>query len=256
MYVNFYSFCLKLKFSIEKISTFLSIIFFVFNYSVMNKKVVKERCLKIFIDIMDFHSCHRPPFSYEIFNEKEKENLIIYVKNTFFRNYTLLENIFKFNVNIYLYSKDFISIPEEHLPIQSKLDKQYMSLIQNDGENILKLLKILSMENEKEKKEEKIIVIEEKSDIEKYEEDVLRKLNIFVNSFYKSKTIIDTNLIVQENMRLTKMIEFEVSETKNILEYKIPEIITETDQKVKLANNEVFKSLLANLNSIQEVKKK
>ena len=85
-YINAYKFCLKYKFSVEKISTFLSIIFFLFNYSILNKKIIKEKSFSVFMEILEFHIKHCPPFCFEIFNSNDKELILDYMKKTFFRN--------------------------------------------------------------------------------------------------------------------------------------------------------------------------
>lgn len=264
-YMNIYQFCLKNKFTLEKISTFLSIMYFIFNYSVMNKKIIKEKSMSIFIDIMDFHSLNRPPYSFEIFTKKERDLLIKYVNDTFFRNYTLFENIFKYNINIYLYTKEHQKIPRKPLPVTKPIIIEEVETIQgldnlDHLENIPLQVQILKKYFRKDIGERQIIennilvLSPKKTEFELYEEDRLDKLKTFVNSFYKSKVDTEKEKEIAEKNKELKKIEREVRETQNFLENRIPELIKETDEKVKIANNLVLKNV--NIEELNEKKQK
>jgi len=115
-YNSNYKFCITSKFTLEKSSTFLSIMFFIFNYSVMNKKLNKDKSFSIFLEIMEFHSIHRPPYSYEIFTIEDKKNIIEFAKNTFYHNFSMIDNIFKYNMNIVVYSHEHKKVPKVEFP--------------------------------------------------------------------------------------------------------------------------------------------
>lgn len=234
-FVNNYKYCLNQKFSIEKISTYLSIIYFVFMFSAMNKKIVKEKVFNLFSDIIDYHSINRPPYSYEIFTTKEKEDIIKFVNDTFFRNYTLFENIFKYNSNIYFHSYDFKEIPTLQFPKVNthQLDKHY---IVEDGKSI-EIIHKLYFENTKARHE----VVEAKSELEIKKEAELEKLKVFINSFYKSKETTEQDRLNSEQFREEELINMEVTDTQAILDNKIPEIIKDTLDKIDLANKNILK---------------
>lgn len=273
-YTNYYKYTLNQKFSLEKISTFLSIIYFIFTFSVMNKKIIKEKSMTLFKEIMEYHSNNRPPFSYEIFSQEEKNQIISFVDATFYRNYTLFENIFKYNINIYFHSHDFKKIPGVGFP---KINTSNYSSSSNELSHCLKpefmiddpkSLEIVNkkyfIENEEIKKRKtKMIMLEKerekstfKSEVELQEEAALEKLKVFVNSFYKSKEDAEKQKVMQDNMRMGKIVEMEVNETKTVLDSKIPEIIKETNDRIDLANKEIMKNVNNQLNAINEPKKK
>jgi hypothetical protein len=271
-YTNNYKFTLNQKFSLEKISTFLSIIYFIFTFSVMNKKIIKEKSMTLFREIIEYHSNNRPPFSYEIFSPEEKNHIIAFVNSTFYRNYTLFENIFKYNINIYFYSQDFKKIPGVDFPkiinhnntsneLSLSLKREFMI---DDPKSLEIVNKKYFIENEERKKRRTTMIMLEKererntlkSEAELQEEAALEKLKVFVNSFYKSKDDVEKEKVMQENLRIGKIVEMEVNETKTVLESKIPEIMKETSDRIDLANKEILKNVNNQLNVLNEPKNK
>jgi hypothetical protein len=243
-YMNIFKFSLTNKLTIEKISTLLSIMYFVFNYSIMNKKIIKEKCQNIFQDIMDFHTFNRPPFSYEIFTQHEKQLITKFVNLSFFRNYTLFENIFKYNINIYLRSKESRQIPSKNIPKIMKLTPENITQIKEPKS--IKALNDLYFEGNIKIVEKQRKILEEekkKSELEIYEENTMEKLKTFVKSFYKSKSIVETDKVIQDQLKMQKQIDYEVNETKNILDNVIPEIIQEANDRITIANKELLKNV-------------
>ena len=115
-YMEIYSFCLANKFTIEHMSTIFSIFYFLFSYSFINSNIVVEKSLSLFSEILDFHAMNRPPFSYEIFTQKERDLIYAFGRSSFYRNYSLFENIFQYEVSICFFSKDPRPIPYRSLP--------------------------------------------------------------------------------------------------------------------------------------------
>lgn len=230
-YLNAYKFSLRNKFTIEKISTFLSILYFLFNYSILNKKIVREKSNNVFLEILDFHAVHRPPYCFEIFTGADKEIIIDYLKKTFFRNYTVYENIFKYNINIYLLSKDFKSIPALETPgdlalceAQEIQDIKGFEIIKNNY-----IDRQLKVENAETK-------VKKKTEYEKLEENTLEKLKTFISTFYKSKALQENDKMMQEHTRQQMEAEAEAEETQKFLENKIPEIMKEVNERIKIAD--------------------
>lgn len=106
-YMDIFKFSLKHSLSIEKISTLMSLMYFIFNYSIIGKKIMKQKSKMLFQKLLHYHSVNRPPYCYEIFNIQESILISNFIDNTFYRNYAFFENIFKYNVNIYLHSKEY-----------------------------------------------------------------------------------------------------------------------------------------------------
>ena len=236
-YLTVFHFCLKNKLSIEKISTLLSILYFIFNYSIMNKKLSKEKSFNLFVDIMDFHSLNRPPYCYEIFTVDEKQLIIEYIKNSFYRNFMILENIFKYNINICLLTR--VYNPFQNInPLESKDLKQSTKADVNSFPFLHKCYTEKQEEKEKEVTEMNV----KKSQVEIYEEIQLDKLKNFMKTFYKNKSQDDRDSQI-ENQKQEMLLENEINEVKQILETKIGEIKKDTNDKISIKNKEVLKKL-------------
>jgi len=249
-YLNAYKFGLTNKFTIEKISTFLSILYFLFNYSILNKKIVREKSHNVFLEILDFHVIHRPPYCFEIFTKEDKNIIVDYMKKTFFRNYTVYENIFKYNINIYLLSKDFKSIPMQNSPNDMPLNEAHeikdinsFEIIKNNY--IDRQIKVDTQENK----------IKKKTEFEKLEENTLEKLKTFISTFYKSKALQENDKLLQEQNRLAREAEIEAEETERFLEDKIPDIMKEINERVKIADYQSLKQFEEFIASHLEKKK-
>jgi hypothetical protein len=248
-FMNNYKFCLDNKFSIEKISTLMSIIFFIFSFSILNKKIIKDKSINIFRDIMEYHSLNRPPYCYEIFTSKDKEKIIEFFNKTFYRNYTLFENIFKYNVNVFITSKDYRTIPSYPIPSVSNYQ-----ITKDHKVTDPKSLKILNhFYFSKDKKIEKEDYEEEKRDVIRHKEQANNeKLQNLKNSFYKPKEINENERILKEKLNNDQIIQYELKETENILKTKLPEIIHEANEYMNIVNSNIMKSVnnqLAKLSS-------
>lgn len=241
-YMNLYKFCINNHFSIEKISTFFSIMYFIMNYSIMNKKIIKRNSFELFIDLIDFHSLHRPPYSYEIFDPKEKSIIIDFIQNTFYRNYILFENIFKYNVNIFLSTKFPVKIPGVAVP---KVDQLRISDQIEEIENF-KFYDFVK-KNLIDRNDSNIpIKKKSKSEMEKYQDRINEKMNNFKNSFYmQAKTIpIDADLR-ESNELIDEANLMEMQEAKHIMEMRTKEIVDETQEKIGIFNKAVDRKVFS-----------
>lgn len=251
-YMNAYKFCLKNKFTIEKISTFLSILYFLFNYSILNKKIVREKSYSVCLEILDYHVIHRPPYCYEIFTKADKEIIMDYLIKTFFRNYIIYENIFKYNINIYLMSKNFRNIPVENFPKNHVID----SSTEIKDISSIGFIKNTYLDRQVKVDAQEPKVVKTKTEYEKIEENTLEKLKTFISTFYKTKAQQDTDKLIQEQNRIAKEMENNIDETVNFLEGKVPEILKEISERITLADNSVMKNCSDILNLHLEAKEK
>ena len=240
-YMSLFRFGMKIKLSNEKISTMISILYFLFNYSIMNKKLSKEKSFNLFLDIMEFHSLNRPPYCSEIFSVDDKQNIIEFIKNSFYRNFMIFENIFKYNINICLQTKIYN-------PFQNNVSQVMLPLnthLKTDSINFTYIHKYYiekHAEKEKQQVEQKV----KKSEVELYEEMQMDKLKSFVKTFYKTKENVEGGVTMMEAIRNQIMKETQLIETTGVLDSKIPEILKDTTDKITIKNREIFK-LLPNL---------
>lgn len=243
-YMTMFTFTIKQRFSLEKTSTFFSIMYFLFNYSILSKKIIKQKSLLLFNSLIDYHCIHRPPYAYQVFDLKEKNNLLEFVKNTFFRNYSLFENIFKYNVNIYLSTKEPKKIPKEEFPAVKPLELKYMIDDINSSEFYNFILETYVKENKKNDD----LHVKQKSEIEEYSEQQMNKLNSYMSMFYASNNHNnEENNEVLLNKEEKEKKERELQDAKEILEFKNREIIENTNEFIKiedrLLENEIAKKM-------------
>ena len=233
-YKEIYKFCLKNDFTLEKISTFLSIMFFIFNYSVKNKKIIREDSFNLFIQVLDYHCFNKQPYFFEIFNLYEKELILKFVNETFYRNYPLYENIFKYNKNINIYSKSFPKMGDPLTKLKILSDDNFVEDIDS-----IEVLKLYFDPNQKKKtleKKEKDIKIDEFS---KYEEETLEKMRKFVNSISKASNDLEIDKKNNEKEKENKILEYEKNEANNFMNEKITEILKDTNENISLLNKKI-----------------
>ena len=174
-YMEIYSFCLANKFTIEHMSTLFSIFYFLFSYSFINSNIVVEKSLSLFFEILDFHAMNRPPFSYEIFTQKERDLIYAFGRSSFYRNYSLFENIFQYEVSICFFSKDPRPIPYRSLPPLPTL-KDTLKCVESIPEILRKLID--EKEEESGKTQEEMI-----------EETQMEKLKMILGAFSQNSQL-------------------------------------------------------------------
>jgi hypothetical protein len=74
-YMNLYSLCIDNNFTLQQISTIMSIFYFIFSYA-FSWISTEEKILEIYKAIISFHCLNNPPFAYQIFNKSQKKTLI------------------------------------------------------------------------------------------------------------------------------------------------------------------------------------
>jgi hypothetical protein len=240
-YRDIYKFCLVHKFSIEKISTFMSIMYFMFNYSILNKKITKDKSIAVFNDVINYHCIHRPPYFYEIFTNEDKTAILDYTRKGFYKNFILYENIFKYNMNINIYSKEMVKIPTQGLPSLNHLtlmkiaDPDTVSIL-NDiftGDREFRPLITTSVQ-------EVTNIDEVKSEFEKYKEEEMEHMKKVIHTLSKSKAEWDSARMLAEKLRDERLMEYETNEVGKFIDVKVGEIEKETEEAFGLADSNVM----------------
>lgn len=249
-YMNMFKFSISQNYSLEKTSTFFSIMYFLFNYSILGKKIMKQKSFGLFLKLIEFHSINRPPYSYQVFRRDEKDALIEFVNNTFFRNYSLFENIFKYNVNILLKSKSPKKIPLDEFPKIPVLNADYQLFEIEQG-----LIDILSKTIEKHTKETPTDSIKAKTEYEIYADTINEKLNVFRNTFNKATRQDGADGELQLEKETLTHKEAEKEELNDILEVKIKELQTEVREKIMIDDRVIDRKLEKKLAEITTKKK-
>ena len=78
-YMNLYNLCIDNNFTLQQISTIMSIFYYIFSYSFC-WVATEEKILEIYKYILSYHSLNNPPFSYQIFNKKQKNYELNFLK--------------------------------------------------------------------------------------------------------------------------------------------------------------------------------
>lgn len=257
-YMNIYTFCIGEQFTLQQMSTIFSIFYFLFSYSFINANIVCEKSLSLFAEILDFHSLNRPPFSYEIFNQHERDVIYNFGKMSFYRNYSLFENIFQYEVSICFFSKEPKAIPFRQLPSISNYGLR--SELNQGSENIPDIIKRMIEEREKEiepeeeNDEAENEIKDEKSEEEINEEKQMKKLRDFMNMFNQTNSLEQLKK-EEEDEKKRQENELEANAARGFLESKINEMTKEITEKINISNKAVFNPVIEALNEKEKAKK-
>lgn len=257
-YMNIYTFCIGEQFTLQQMSTIFSIFYFLFSYSFINANIVCEKSLSLFAEILDFHSLNRPPFSYEIFNQHERDVIYNFGKMSFYRNYSLFENIFQYEVSICFFSKEPKAIPFRQLPSISNYGLK--SELNQGSENIPDIIKRMIEEREKEiepeeeNDEAENEIKDEKSEEEINEEKQMKKLRDFMNMFNQTNSLEQLKK-EEEDEKKRQENELETNAARGFLESKINEMTKEITEKINISNKAVFNPVIEALNEKEKAKK-
>ena len=257
-YMNIYTFCIGEQFTLQQMSTIFSIFYFLFSYSFINANIVCEKSLSLFAEILDFHSLNRPPFSYEIFNQHERDVIYNFGKMSFYRNYSLFENIFQYEVSICFFSKEPKAIPFRQLPSISNYGLR--SELSQGSENIPDIIKRMIEEREKEiepeeeNDEAENEIKDEKSEEEINEEKQMKKLRDFMNMFNQTNSLEQLKK-EEEDEKKRQENELEANAARGFLESKINEMTKEITEKINISNKAVFNPVIEALNEKEKAKK-
>lgn len=87
-YHNF-NFCLRRRLSVEKTSTFLSIMNVLHTRAVVDEKLSESQAGALFESLIDKHSWQLPPYKVGVFSQEEAMALREYVNKSFLRHYSM-----------------------------------------------------------------------------------------------------------------------------------------------------------------------
>ena len=235
-YMNLYNLCIENNFTLQQISTIMSIFYFMFSYSfcwISTENKISE----IYNAILSYHSINNPPFSYYIFNQSQKKLLTEYFDTTFIKNFSFFEVLFRYDVSICFFNQapkiEATKIIEQQ---NRKVDKAPIG----SGS---KVISEYEMEEENEEKgNENVEGTGDKSQSELEDEKEIEAMKNFVNSFYQAvgdlemqKQRNDANAVLGKNME-------EANQAKLFLEIKVPEIQKDINEQVDVVTRNALKT--------------
>ena len=228
-YMNLYSLCIDNNFTLQQISTIMSIFYFIFSYA-FSWISTEEKILEIYKAIIFFHCLNNPPFAYQIFNKSQKKTLIEFFENTFIKNFSFFEVLFRYDISVCFFNQ--VIVRTETNSLDSKMQKKNESGNRSgekneDSEN-------MEEEEKKEKEGEKSLdEIEDEKEIE--------MMKNFVNSFYQAIGDLEMQRAKQEgNIILGKNME-EANQAKMFLDIKVPEIKKDINEQIEVQTKSVIK---------------
>ena len=229
-YMNLYNFCIDNNFTLQQISTIMSIYYFLFSYSI-SWVSTEEKISEIFQDIICYHTINNPPFSHKIFEKNQKSLLINFFENTFIKNFSFFEVLFRLDVSVCFFNQVLTKadVNTTDTSSQNKVELKKSTIEKNleDIEN--------NEEDEENKKED------EKSLDEIQDEKEIEQMKNFVNSFYQAVGDFEMQrTIAKENAIKGKNAE-EANQAKMFLELKVPEIKKDINDLIDVQTRSVIK---------------
>ena len=150
-YMNLYNLCIDNNFTLQQISTIMSIFYYIFSYSFCWVST-EEKILEIYKYILSYHSLNNPPFSYQIFNKKQKKLLIDFFENTFIKNFPFFEVLFRYDVSVCFFNQ---VLSRAETKIYDTKSQKKIDNINRNNEKIIEDSENLEDEEMKEKEGEK-----------------------------------------------------------------------------------------------------
>ncbi len=231
-YMNLYNLCIDNNFTLQQISTIMSIYFYIISYSFGWISTEKKIC-EIFENILNFHCLNNPPFTYKIYNQKQKKLLSDYFNFAFIKNFNFLEILFRHDINICFFNQVMNDSSKEEKIRKRKTDKNINKdnkPIQEDEDD--------SDEEEKEMEEKKE---GDKSQDEIEDEKEIERMKNFVNSFSQAvgylemqKTIAENNAVLGRNVE-------EANQARLFLDMKVPEIKKDINEHVEVVTRNTLR---------------
>ena len=228
-YMNLYNLCIDNNFTLQQISTIMSIFYFIFSYA-FSWIATEEKILEIYKAIISFHSLNNPPFAYQIFNKYQKKTLIEFFENTFIKNFSFFEVLFRYDISVCFFNQ--VIVRTETNSLDSKIQKKNESANRSDAKN--EDSENMEEEEKKEKEGEKSLdEIEDEKEIE--------MMKNFVNSFYQAIGDLEMQRAKQEgNIIMGKNME-EANQAKMFLDIKVPEIKKDINEQIEVQTKSVIK---------------
>jgi hypothetical protein len=227
-YMNLYNLCIDNNFTLQQISTIMSIFYFIFSYA-FSWISTEEKILEIYKAIISFHCLNNPPFAYQIFNKSQKKILIEFFENTFIKNFAFFEILFRYDISVCFFNQ--VIVRTETNSLDSKIQKKNENANRSDEKNE----DSENMEEEKKEKEG------EKSLDEIEDEKEIEMMKNFVNSFYQAIGDLEMQRAKQEgNIIMGKNME-EANQAKMFLDIKVPEIKKDINEQIEVQTKSVIK---------------
>jgi len=229
-YMNIYNLCIDNNFTLQQISTIMSIFYFIFSYSFAWVST-EEKIFEIFQDIICYHSINNPPFSHKIFEKNQKTLLINFFENTFIKNFSFFEVLFRLDVSVCFFNQ--------------VLTKADINTTESSSQNKVELKKstdeknLEDMENNEEDEENK--KEDEKSLGEIQDEKEIEEMKNLVNSFYQAVGDFEMQKARAEGNAIKGKNAEEANQAKMFLELKVPEIKKDINDLIEVQTRSVIK---------------
>ena len=227
-YMNLYNLCIDNIFTLQQISTIMSIFYYIFSYSFC-WMATEEKILEIFKAILAYHSLNNPPFSYQIFKKNQKKLLIEFFENTFIKNFAFFEVLFRYDVSVCFFNQ---VITRETI-LSSHLSQKKLDVANRNDEKIIEDSENME-EEEKEKEGEKSL-----DDIN--DEKEIEMMKNFVNSFYQAIGDLESQKAKQEGNILKGKNAEEANQARQFLDIKVPEIKKDINELIEVQTRSVIK---------------
>ena len=229
-YMNLYNLCIDNNFTLQQISTIMSIFYYIFSYSFCWVST-EEKILEIYKYILSYHSLNNPPFSYQIFNKKQKKLLIDFFENTFIKNFPFFEVLFRYDVSVCFFNQ---VLSRAETKIYDTKSQKKIDNINRNNEKIIEDSENLEDEEMKEKEGEKSL-----DDIN--DEKEIEMMKNFVNSFYQAVGDLEMQRAKQEGNIIKGKNAEEANQARLFLDIKVPEIKKDINEQIEVQTRSVIK---------------
>ena len=229
-YMNLYNLCIDNTFTLQQISTIMSIFYYIFSYSFCWVST-EEKILEIYKSILAYHSLNNPPFSYEIFKKNQKKLLIDFFENTFIKNFEFFEVLFRYDVSVCFFNQ---VITRETNVSSNHISQKKVDTTNRNDEKIMEDSENMEEEEVKEKEGEKSL-----DDIN--DEKEIEMMKNFVNSFYQAIGDLEMQKAKQEGNILKGKNAEEANQARLFLDIKVPEIKKDINEQIEVQTRSVIK---------------
>ena len=229
-YMNLYNLCIDNTFTLQQISTIMSIFYYIFSYSFCWVST-EEKILEIYKSILAYHSLNNPPFSYEIFKKNQKNLLIDFFQNTFIKNFAFFEVLFRYDVSVCFFNQ---VITRETNVSSNHISQKKVDTTNRNDEKIMEDSENMEEEEVKEKEGEKSL-----DDIN--DEKEIEMMKNFVNSFYQAIGDLEMQKAKQEGNILKGKNAEEANQARLFLDIKVPEIKKDINEQIEVQTRSVIR---------------
>ena len=230
-YMNIYNLCIDNNFTLQQISTIMSIFYFIFSYS-FSWVSTEDKISEIFKEIICYHSVNNPPFSHKIFEKNQKKLLIDFFENTFIKNFAFFEVLFRLDVSVCFFNQ---VLTKTETSVQETGTQNKVEIKKTTNEKALEELNN-EEENEENKKKEG-----EKSLDEIQDEKEIEQMKNFINSFYQAVGDFEMQRARAEGNAIKGKNAEEANQAKMFLDLKVPEITKDINDLIEVQTRSVIK---------------